>query len=228
MPSTNQTIGILGAGKVGIVIAQLARAAGYDVVIAGSGEPTKIALTVKVLTPGATALTKEEVATRADIIILALPLGKYETIPKKELEGKLVIDAMNYWWEVDGIRDELDGTRISTSEIIQNYLPNSYVVKAFSHIGYHELHDETRPKDAADRKTIAIAGDNAKDVAVVAEIIDALGFDPIAIGDLKEGVALEPGSDIFGAHVDKQTLIHLLEAFPLSARGKKIATARAN
>lgn len=206
-----QTTGILGAGKVGIVLAQLALAAGHKVLIAGSDDPAKIALTVKVLTPGAVAASKEYVAAESDIVILALPLGKYLTIPKAELKGKLVIDAMNYWWEVDGVRKDLDGSHISTSEIIQSHLDESRIIKAFSHIGYHELRDEARPTGALHRKAAAIAGDNQQDLAIVAQLVDQFGFDPVIIGALSEGSKLEPGSEIFGAHVEKKTLERMLE-----------------
>lgn len=205
------SIGILGAGKVGIVLAQLAVKAGYPVFIAGSGDPDKIALTIQVLVPGANALSKTEVARRADIIILALPLSKYKTIPKEELAGKLVIDAMNHWWEVDGPRGEVIPDDISSSEAIQQFLSASRVVKAFSHMGYHELHDKTKPAGQPGRKAIAIAGDNDADVATIAKLVDDFGFDPLPIGTLANGVVLEPGHPGFGASLEKDSLEKLLK-----------------
>lgn len=202
----SKTIAILGAGKLGTVLAQLATKAGYQVYIAGSGSADKIALTTKVLVPGAVALDAALAIAKSDLVILALPLGKYRSLSAQNLAGKLVIDAMNYWWEVDGHDPELAEPTSSSSQMVQAFLPSSRVVKALSHMGYHHLLDEARPSGAANRKAIAIAGDDVHDTRVVAELVNDLGFDPVLIGDLSRGRLLQPGQPAFGANVDVTTL----------------------
>lgn len=205
--SARPTIGILGAGKLGTVLARLFVDAGFPVLIAGSGAKNRIEIIIDVLAPGAVPLTAAEVAEHADVVILALPLGKAlplgaPVLPTAALDGKLVIDATNYWWEVDGHRADLADPSVSTSRLVQDALPGARVVKAFNHLGYHDLDERGRPVGDPDRVAMAIAGDDAADLAAVADLVDAVGFEPVVIGDLDDGIHLGPGAELFGVTTD--------------------------
>lgn len=225
MTQVKPVIGILGTGRLGTVLARLAAAAGYRVLIAGSGDPKRIALPIDVLAKGAIVSSAAEAAELADVVILALPLGKYETIPADALAGKLVVDAMNYWWEVDGFPDEFTDPLTSSSELVRHHLPTSRVVKGFNHMGYRDLEDEARPSGRAGRKAIGVAGDHAGDVTLVVGIVDDFGFDAVVAGKLADGVRLEPGTEPFGADVGAEEPRTMIERFPTSQRGLRRAAA---
>lgn len=204
-----KTIAVLGAGKVGTVLARLALAQGFNVLISASGDPQEIALTASVLTPGAQPMWSAEAAQQADIVILALPLGNYTDIPAEALAGKLVIDAMNYWWETDGIREDLSDPEVSTSDLVQAHLPEATVVKAFNHMGYHDLEDHAHGGESGARKAIAFAGAESS-AEQVSELITTLGFDPLPLEGLSAGVVLQPGHPAFGASVTSGELEELV------------------
>lgn len=209
---TVKSVAIIGAGKLGTVIARLAANAGYRIYIAGSGSPEKIALSMKFIAPKAVPATTAEAVSQAEIVILALPLSKSKNLPVEKFSGKLVIDAMNYWWEVDGKNPGFIQSDTSSSESVQLFLTSARVVKALSHMGYHHLFDEARPPGHPERKAIAVAGNSSTDNNVVATFIDELGFDPVIIGNLKAGKILEPGNPLFGANITKRELREIAQS----------------
>jgi Predicted dinucleotide-binding enzymes len=206
------TIGILGAGKVGTVLARLALAAGHRVLISSSGPADRIRLIVDVLAPGAEALTTPEVIDGADVVILALPLGKVRTLPAAALAGKLVIDAANHWEPVDGPLPEFTEDPRGTSEVVADLLPGARVVKAFSHLGYHDLDEGGMPTGSDGRVALAVAGDDPQDVATVAALVDSFGFDPLPTGDLSTGRAFQAHTPAFGYPLTRDELAAAIAA----------------
>ncbi|GAA3196918.1 NADPH-dependent F420 reductase [Lentilactobacillus kefiri] len=217
-----KNVGILGAGKVGIVLAQLALKAGYHVRISGSGSVEKIAMTIETLVPGATPATNQGVVAKSDLIILAIPLSRYKNIKSKLLKGKLVIDAMNYWWETDGIREEVLDPSSTSSEQVQKYFNKSTVVKTFNHMGYHNLQEEAKPAGAENRKALFVTGDDKAAVDQVAKFVDTMGFDTVVHYDIADGIMTEPGSELFGASLTKADLQNVINHFDETDFGKKI------
>jgi predicted dinucleotide-binding enzyme len=204
-----RSVGILGAGRVGTALARLARDAGLEVTVAGSSDASGIAQ-----------------ATQADVAILAIPLGKYRTLPADALAGKLVIDAMNYWWELDGVRPEFSDPRTSTSETVQAFLADSRLAKSFNHASVWELENLARPAGHPERRALAIASDYEDDVVRASSLVNAMGFDPVSGGPLANGVMFEPGTEAFGADASAGELRAMLNRFWTSQRGLVVARNR--
>jgi predicted dinucleotide-binding enzyme len=209
-PQPLRTIGVLGAGRVGTAVARQALRAGYEVKIATAKPAEDIALLTEVVTPGARAVDVTEAVT-ADLIIVAVPLHKYRTLQPELLAGKIVIDAMNYWAPIDGEIDDFETDPRTSSEIVQAFLQGSFLVKSLNHIGYHDLEDDGRDGGAADRRALALAGDDIIAKATVAGLIDRLGYNAVDAGPLAEGRAFQPGTAIFNGSHDAAGLSALLE-----------------
>ena len=189
-------LAVLGAGHVGPVVARLAIKAGYPVAMATSGDPEGIALITELVIPGARPGWASDAVADADIVVLAIPLHRFGDIDPALLEGKLVVDAMNYWPASDGVLQPFEGR--GSSEVVAQRLAGSAVVKALNHIGYHELEDRARPAGAPDRRAAGVAGDDPAAVAAIAALIDRIGYDPVRLDSLRGGRALQPGGPVFG------------------------------
>jgi hypothetical protein len=191
-------IAVLGAGHTGPIIARVAVEAGYQTSIAASGDPADIELITQVLAPGAKPRWAADAAEEADMVVMAIPLHKFAAFDPALVAGKLVVDTMNYWPAIDGAQEMFEDRRSGSSEIVAHRLARSTIVKTLNHIGYHELDDQRRPVGAPDRRALGVASDDPAAAAVVAELIDRIGYDPVRLGSLRAGRLFQPGGLVFG------------------------------
>src|SRR5258708_29577582 len=91
-------------------------------------------------------------------------------------------------------------------------------------MGYHDLEDGAMPAGMPSRKAIAVAGDDPADLTTVAGLVDALGFDPVIVGPLAEGVRLEAGPAPFWANGGPDELRAIPDRLPESALGQAVLT----
>ena len=113
------TIGFIGAGNIGGQVARLAVKSGYDVVLSNSRGPETLGSLVQELGSKAKAATaKEAAASGEEIVVVSIPLGRYQSVPAEPLVGKIVIDTNNYYPERDGKFAELDDDETTSSELM--------------------------------------------------------------------------------------------------------------
>ena len=168
------TIGFIGAGHIGGALAQLAIAQGYDVVVSNSRGPETLTDLVDQLGDRARAATSAEAAAAGDVVVVTIPTKNVPDVPVEPLAGKVVIDTNNYYPQRDGQIAELDDESTTVSELLQDRLPGSHVVKAFNHIAFADITDHAQAPGTDDRRALAIAGDDEGAKATVANLIDEL------------------------------------------------------
>jgi 8-hydroxy-5-deazaflavin:NADPH oxidoreductase len=193
------TVGFIGSGMIGGTVARLSVAAGHQVVLSNSRGPETLKDLVEELGPLATAATGAEAAEAGDLVVVAIPVKAYATLPAGPLAGQPVLDAGNYYPQRDGHIAELDDGSLTSSGLLQRDLPQSHIVKVFNNIYYKHLRSLPRPHGAADRSALPIAGDDEGAKAAVAAFLDSIGYDAVDAGSLAESWRQDSGSPAYGA-----------------------------
>jgi predicted dinucleotide-binding enzyme len=181
------TIGFIGSGTIGSTVARLAVDAGYDVVLSNSRGPATLSGLAGQLGPRARAATAAEAATAGDIVVVTIPLKAYREVPVEPLRGKVVIDTNNYYPERDGHIAGLDDESTTVSELLQEHLPESHVVKGLNNIYVSHLATLPCPTGDPERSVLPIAGNDEAAKQSVAEFLDSIGYDTYDVGPLSEG-----------------------------------------
>ena len=176
------TVGIIGAGRLGQAMARTTLRAGRGVVIANSRGPESLASVVSALGDGVSAGTVGEAAS-ADVVVLAVPWDRVpEALHDLDLKGQILVDATNDW-----AADDLQGR--TSSELVADLVPGARVVKAANTLGADVLGSD--PRETGGHRVIFISGDEADAKADVAALFEDAGFAAIDLGDLATGGAMQ-------------------------------------
>ena len=191
-------IGVIGAGNIGSNAARLFVKAGHQVVISNSRGPQTLQDLVEELGDNATAGTVEQARDFGDIVFISIPLGKYTDLPVNGWEGKVVIDSNNYYPERDGQIFAIDSGETTSSELLLRHLPDARIVKGFNTIWFEHLKSQGNTDlPLEERRAIFIAGDDSDAKAIVAKLIEEIGFAAVDTGFLTDGGrSQQPGTPI--------------------------------
>ena len=190
------TIGTIGAGNIGAAIAKLAEGTEHRVILSNSRGPASLSGLAMNLGQHVSAGITEDAAS-CDIVVVTIPLHKLSQLPNGLLNGKVLIDTMNYYPDRDGAFAELDRQETTTSRMVAEHFHGARVVKAFSSIVFSHLIDLARPTDAADRSTLPVAADDQEAKALVASLVRDFGFDVLDAGSLANSWRFENGQPAY-------------------------------
>lgn len=193
----NDTLGIIGSGRIGGAVARLAVDAGIDVVLSNSRGPQTLRALADRLGPRARAATPAEAAAAGDWAVVAVPFSAVPHLPADTLAGKIVIDTNNYYRLRDGVIAELETGSLTAGELFRRYVLGARTVKTFNTIYFEHLIALARPAGSPDRSALPIAGDDDVAKKSVTALLDRLGYDTVDAGVTAESWRIQEGSPAY-------------------------------
>jgi 8-hydroxy-5-deazaflavin:NADPH oxidoreductase len=206
-------IGLIGSGRIGQALAVRFTAVGDEVMLSNSRGPETLGGVVASIEGNVHAGTVEEAARFGDLDAVAIPTQAIRDLPPEPFEGKLVIDANNYYPTPEWRLPELDADETTSSELLASVLPGATIVKAFNTIYSGRLLDGSHPELPADeRLAIPIAGNSPEAKQTVADLIDEIGFTAVDAGTLADTRRQQPGAPLYLAYAEARRQGVLLTA----------------
>jgi predicted dinucleotide-binding enzyme len=198
-------IGIIGTGQIGGTLARRLTRLGHDVSISNSRGPATLSELAK--ETGAKPLTVQQAARAGDVVIVTIPLKSIPNLPRGLFDGVpdnvVVVDTGNYYPQQRDGRIEPIEQGTTESRWVADQLGRP-VVKVFNNIYARHLLERGKPKGAADRIALPVAGDGRRAKDVVIHLLDELGFEGVDAGTLDESWRQQPGTPVYGTDFDAE------------------------
>jgi 8-hydroxy-5-deazaflavin:NADPH oxidoreductase len=206
-------IGIIGAGQIGGALARRLSGLGHEVSIANSRGPASLAALAK--ETGARPVTVEQAARAGDVVIVTIPMKNVPRLPSGLFDGVpedvVVVDTGNYYPQQRDGRIERIERGTTESRWVSEQLGRP-VVKAFNNIYARHLLERGKPKGAAGRIALPVAGDDKRAKDNVIRLLDELGFDGVDAGSLDESWRQQPATPVYGTDLDVEGVRKALAA----------------
>lgn len=183
-------IAVLGTGSVGGTLGRRWAQAGHQVVF-GSRHPgsVKVQTLLAESGPNACVAGLQEAVDASDVVLLAMPWDVMESTLKslRNLSGKVLIDCINPLNET--FTGLTHGHDTSAAELVASWVPDAHVVKAFNSVSARVMNDADFGNYKA---TLFYCGNDTAAKAVVHQLADELGFEPVDAGPLHNARYIEP------------------------------------
>jgi len=200
-------VGIIGAGSMGATLAGRLVALGHQVSIANSRGPQSLAALGA--ETGAAPVFVAQAAEAATIVFMAIPTRAVAELPPglfaRAAASTVVIDIGNYHPELRDGRIEAIEQGMLDSQWVARQIGRP-VVKAFNNIFARSLLEKGSSKGTPGRIALPVAGDSRDAKAIVHQLIDDLGFEPVDAGDLDESWRQQPGTPAYCQDLDLAAL----------------------
>jgi predicted dinucleotide-binding enzyme len=186
------TVAIIGTGTIGSTLAAEFAAGGQDFLLAGrdANAARKIAADLG---------GRAEAVSVDEAVVVAVWLPDFEQFIAQygeRLADKVIVDPTNpVGPDADGNYRKVIGERESSGQILAGLLPaGARLVKAFGTLSAPSLAAATRQEP--ERAVLFYATDDDAAGDLVAELIQAAGFDPVRVGGLDQSIRIEMFGDL--------------------------------
>lgn len=128
---------------------------------------------------------------------MATPFYAIEELDPALLEGKIVVDATNYFPDRDGKNDQLIARKTASSRFVSDHFKNARVVKAFNILSVAGLSSLISFEVDSKRKVFPLAGNDVQAKKIVSDLIEQIGFAAYDVGSLDDSLLFQSDSPLF-------------------------------